>query len=103
MATDADREAKSEPCQGQGTVLPRMLPSIPGGDGPWACDKVGGEPREQGTDRAWEGALVPALTPGEPSGTSMSSPSPAQQAGDELLGTAETGGKWHHTEAEQGL
>lgn len=29
------------------------------------------------------------------------SPFPPQQ--DELLGTAETGGKWHRAEAEQGL
>lgn len=62
----------------------------------WVC-------REQGTDRAWEGALVPALTSGKPGGARGSSTSPDQQARDELLGTAETGGKWHHSEAQQGL
>lgn len=41
--------------------------------------------------------------PGKASGASASSLSLAQQARDKLLRTAETGGKWHHTEAEQGL
>lgn len=54
-----------------------------------------GNLRPRGSDRAWESAPWPA--------PSTSAPSPPQQAGDELLGTAETGGKWHCAEAEQGL
>jgi len=96
---DADWGTKSEPCQGQGTALTWLVPSIPGDGG----HTTRGMPREQGADGAWEGAPVPALTPGEPGSTSTTSPSPAQQAGDELLETAETEGKWHRAEAEQGL